>query len=87
MLVELFEGKEKRKSYEKSYLNSGIKYKELKDQLGEAIYEELKPIQEKRNYYKEHPKLVDEILEQGQEYASQIAKQTLKEVKEKMGLI
>ena len=87
MLVELFEGKEKRKSYEKLYLDSGIKYKELKDQLGEAIYKELKPIQEKRNYYKKHPKLVDEILEQGQKYASQIAKQTLKEVKEKMGLI
>ena len=87
MLVELFESKEKRKSYEKLYLGSGIKYKELKNQLAETIYKELKPIQEKRNYYKEHPKLVDEILEQGQKYASQIAKQTLKEVKEKMGLI
>lgn len=87
ILIELFEGKEKRKSYEKLYLNSGIKYKELKDELGEAIYEELKPIQNKRKYYEEHPKLVDEILEQGKKYASQIAKQTLKEVKEKMGLL
>jgi len=87
MLAELFEGKEKRKSYEKLYLSSGIKYKELKDQLTKAIYKELKPIQENRKYYKERPKLVDKILEQGQKYASQIAKQTLREVKEKMGLI
>ena len=86
MLIELFEGEEKRKAYEKLYLSSGIKYKELKNQLAKAIYKELKPIQEKRKYYKEHPKLVDKILEQGKKYASQIAKQTLREVKEKMGL-
>jgi len=87
MLVELFENKEKRKSYEKLYLNSGIKYKELKDQLAEVIYKELKPIQEKRSYYKRSPEIVNKILKQGKEYASQIAKQTLKEVKEEMGLI
>jgi len=86
MLVELFECKEKRKVYEKLYLSSGIKYKELKYQLAEAIYKELEPIQEKRKYYEEHPEIVDKILEQGEKYASQIAKQTLKEVKEKMGL-
>ena len=86
MLIELFENKEKRKAYEKLYLSSGIKYKELKDQLAEAIYKELKPIQEKRKYYEERSEIVDEILEQGKKYASQIAKQTLKEVKEKMGL-
>ena len=51
------------------------------------MYKELKPIQKKRKYYEEHPKLVDEILEQGRKYASEIAKQTIKEVKQKMGLI
>jgi len=82
MLVELFEGKKKKEAYEKLYLSSGIKYKGLKDE-----YKELKPIQKKRKYYEEHPKLVDEILEQGRKYASEIAKQTIKEVKQKMGLI
>lgn len=86
MLVELFESKNKRKAYEKLYLSSGIKYKELKDELAEAIYKELKPIQEKRSYYERKPEIVDGILEQGKKYASQIAKQTLGEVKEKMGL-
>ncbi len=87
MLIELFESKEKKKVYKKLYLSSGIKYKGLKDQLAEAIYKELKPIQKKRKYYEEQPEIVDEILKQGKKYASQIAKQTLKEVKEKMGLI
>jgi len=87
ILVELFEGKEKRKKYEKLYLDSGIKYKELKDELAKAIYKELKPIQEKRKYYEKQPKIVDKILEEGKKYASQIAQQTLGEVKEKMGLL
>lgn len=87
MLVELFEGKEKRKNYEKLYLNSGIRYKELKEQLSKSISKELKPIQKKISYYEKNPKIVNEILEQGKKYASKIAKQTLREVKEKMGLL
>jgi len=86
-LVELFEGKEKRKGYEREYKVSGIKYKVLKGELAEAIYKELKPIQERRRYFEEKPKLVDEILEEGRVYCSEIAKETLREVKEKMGLV
>ena len=86
-LVELFEGKEKRKGYEREYKVSGIKYKVLKEELAEAIYKELKPIQERRRYFEETPKLVDEILEEGRVYCSKIAKETLREVKEKMGLV
>ena len=86
-LVELFEGKEKRKGYEREYKVSGIKYKVLKEELAEAIYKELKPIQERRRYFEEKPKLVDEILEEGRVYCSKIAKETLREVKEKMGLV
>jgi len=86
-LIELFEGKEKRENYEKLYLSTGIQYKSLKEELAIAIYEELKPIQKKRKYYQGKPKLVDEILGQGETYASQIAKQTIQEVKEKMGIV
>ena len=86
--VELFEGKKKRLEYEKLYLsNQGIQYKLLKEELAKAIYEELKPIQERRKFYEKRPALVNRILEQGRKYASQIAKQTIQEVKEKMGLI
>jgi len=87
ILVELFEGKERRQKYEKEYLTKGIMYKELKEELAQAIYKELAPIQEKRKYFEERPKLVKEILEEGRVYCSKIARQTLEEVKKVMGLI
>jgi len=86
-LVELFEGKERRQEYEKEYLTKGIMYKDLKEELAQAIYKELAPIQEKRKYFEERPKLVTEILEEGRVYCSKIARQTLGEVKEAMGLV
>lgn len=85
-MVELFEGKEKRESYEKAYLSKGIKYQELKNKLAAAIYEELKPIQEKRRKLEKDPQYVDEILKKGAKKAGGIAGQTLKEVKTAMGL-
>jgi len=86
-LVELFEGVEARKEYERQYLLEGIRYRDLKHDLANAIYEELKPIQERRKFYEDNYELVEEILESGREYCSQIAKETLKEVKEEMGLV
>ena len=86
-LVELFEGKKARQEYEKQYVVSSIKYKVLKERLAEAIFKELQPIQEKRKYYESKPELVTKILEDGRIYCSKIAKETLKEVKEVMGLI
>jgi tryptophanyl-tRNA synthetase len=86
-LVELFEGKAKREKYEKEYKASGIKYQVLKEELAEAIYQELKPIQEKRKYFEQHPEVVDKILEEGRVYCSKIAKETLREAKKAMGLV
>jgi tryptophanyl-tRNA synthetase len=85
--VELFEGKEKRKEYESKYLGDGIRYGELKSELAEAIYKELAPIQEQRKIYENDPSLVDRIIKEGAEKAGKIAKETIKEVKEKMGFI
>ncbi len=84
-LVELFEGSKKRKAYEKQYLGSGIKYQGLKEELAQAIYRELAPIQERRRYFEERPELVARILEEGRVYCSKIARQTLAEVKKAMG--
>lgn len=85
-LVELFEGQKARQEYERQYRESGIKYKVLKEKLAEAIYKELKPIQERRREFENKPKLVAEILEDGRVYCSKIAKETLNEVKQAMGL-
>ncbi|HSA83709.1 MAG TPA: tryptophan--tRNA ligase [Patescibacteria group bacterium] len=85
--VELFQGEERRKTYEKLYEGDGIRYGDLKKELAEAIFEELKPIQEKRKYFEENPEEVDKIIAEGNEKAREIASQTVREVREKMGLL
>jgi tryptophanyl-tRNA synthetase len=86
-LVELFEGKEKRKKYEADYLKEGIKYVELKEELAGAIYKEIKPIQEKRKIFENDPSLVEKILEEGAKRAGKVAQETLKETRKAMGII
>jgi len=85
-LVELFQGKERREEYQKEYLSSGIKYSQLKQELAQAVYKELKPIQEKREKIKQDSEYLDRVIREGAEKARKIARQTLEEVKEKMGL-
>ncbi len=85
--VELFMGEKVRKEYEKQYLSKGIKYSELKEKLAKAVFEALQLIQERRRYFEDRPKLVDEILEEGRIYCSKLAKGTLLEVKKVMGLV
>ena len=55
-----------------------------KKELSMKIMEFLKPIQEKRKYYEEHPEIVDESLRIGTERAQNVAKQNMKRIKEKM---
>jgi tryptophanyl-tRNA synthetase len=86
-LIELFEGLDKRKKYEDEYLGEGIRYGDLKAGLAGAIYKELEPIQKQRKIYEDDPSLVDRIIKEGAEKAGKIAKETVKEVKEKMGFI
>lgn len=84
--VEIFEGKERRKEYEGQYTGSGIRYGELKSKLAEAIYKELQPIQGKRRELETQPEYVESVIHDGAERARIIARETVREVKEKMGL-
>ena len=86
-VVELFEGIEKRKMYEEKYLGDGIRYGDLKKELADAIFKELKPIQEKRKELEHKTSYVDEVIKMGAEKARIIASETINEVKEKMGLL
>ncbi|PIS13929.1 tryptophan--tRNA ligase [Candidatus Shapirobacteria bacterium CG09_land_8_20_14_0_10_47_13] len=86
-LVELFQGKSRRGQYERDYLGKGLRYQGLKEELAQAIYQELAPIQERRRYFEKNPKLIAEILEDGRKYCAQIARETLAEVKKSMGLV
>ena len=84
--VELFQGEGIRKEYEKQYTGAGIRYGDLKNELAKAIFEELKPIQEKRKEFESDPKRVRQILDEGARKARIIASKTIEEVKSAMGL-
>jgi len=84
--VGLFQGKEKKDELESKYKDEGVRYGEIKNELSEAIYNELKPIQEKRAEFENNPELVDKIISEGNKKARVVASQTLIEVKKAMGL-
>src|SRR3989344_2225147 len=85
--VELFLGHDRAMQLREVYKGESIKYRGVKEELAQAIYAELKPIQERRKYYENHPEEVDRILGEGRDYARRIASETLREVREKMGLV
>lgn len=85
-LVELFQGLEKRKEYEKQYIGEGIRYKELKEELAQAIYDELKGIQDKRSELEKDSEFVDQVIKEGADKARKVASETLREVKKAMGI-
>ncbi len=84
--VELFQGKKQREEYEKQYQSTGIKYADLKAKLAEVIFKELQPIQKRRNELEQQPDYVEEVLRDGARRARAIAEQTVREVREKMGV-
>ena len=85
-LVEFFNGSDKKEEYEKRYKDQGIRYKELKEQLAEAIYKELEPIQKKREVLEKDPSSVERMLDEGAKRAKKVVGSTLAEVRKNMGL-
>ncbi len=70
--------------FNQEFASNSIRYSELKPILAEAIISKLQPIKEKRAYFDQNPKLVEEILIAGTKKARELAKETLAKVKEKM---
>lgn len=86
--VEIFEGKGRVEEYKLQYgtaNNKGIRYGDLKAELAEAIYKELKPIQERRAELVADKSRIDRVIREGAEKAMIVARETMGEVKEKMG--
>ena len=57
---------------------------QCKKELIEAMNNFLKPIQEKRKFYEEHPEEVDKILDKGTQEAKEKAIETMSKVKKAM---
>ena len=70
-----------------AYNSQNLKYQELKEILAQEITKTLKPIQEKRTELEQKSDQVSEILFEGTKIARAIAQVTIKEVREKCGLL
>jgi tryptophanyl-tRNA synthetase len=85
-LLQLFVPKETYTKFEQDYRDKKIRYVDLKETLAQAIFKELEPFQKRRKEFEQNPKLVDEILEESRKKCLSMAEETMKEVREKMGL-
>lgn len=83
--IELFQGEKRKRELEELYISSGIRYGEVKKELSESIYKELKPIQERRKTIEQNQAYIDQVIEEGAQKARTIASKTIKEVKKNMG--
>lgn len=86
-LLELFVPKDMYVKFEQDYREKKIRYAELKEELAQAIYKELEPFQKRRKEFEQNPKLVDEIISNSLKQCRQMAEETMREVREKMGLV
>lgn len=84
--VGLFQGQTKRDELENAYKTTGVRYGDIKAELSEAIFNELKPMQEKRRELEANSEYVDKVIREGAEKARAIARETIDEVRLKMGL-
>ncbi len=84
--LKLFGSEDVYKKYTDDYREKRIRYGDMKKELAQLIFEELKPLQEKRKELEANPSYVDKVIREGAEKAKKVAQETVKEVKEKMGL-
>ncbi|MFH0852981.1 MAG: tryptophan--tRNA ligase [bacterium] len=75
------------KRYSEQYKTGKIRYLDLKNDLAEAIIKGLKPFHDRREKLAKDKKAVWKVLNDGAEKARPIAQKTLREVKERMGLV
>jgi len=84
--IGLFEGEQKKQLLIDQYKRTGVRYGEVKEELSNAIFNSLQPIQDKRRELEQNPEYVNKVIAEGAQKARTAAQQTISEVKEKMGL-
>lgn len=73
--------------FEEQQRSGKILYAELKDQLARDLVGHLEPYRQRRKELAANPEKVKDILNNGRERASAIAKKTMAEVRERVGLL
>jgi len=86
LLDVISEDKKKVRNFTNEYKNGSLKYSEFKPFLAEEIIKMLAPIQAKRCELEKNIDYVKKVLAEGAKKASTIANETIKKVKEKIGI-
>lgn len=85
-LHEVYSSDSTREWVQQGCKSAGIGCIECKQPVIDAVLEELKPIQERAAQYAEDPTLVKNIVADGCEKARKLARETMRDVREVMGL-
>jgi tryptophanyl-tRNA synthetase len=85
-LLRAFAASETVHHFEQEYEAGTLRYSELKPALSEAMVAELSPIRARREELAAHPEQVWEMLEEGARRAREVARATMAEVREHLGL-
>lgn len=85
-LLEVFAPAETVRHFREQYDAGTLRYGELKPAVADALLTGLQPIRARREELAAHPEQVWEALDYGAQRARVVAKQTMEEVREKMGL-
>ena len=85
-LHEVYSNDETRKWVNEGCRSAGIGCIDCKQPVIDAVLAELAPIRERAQEYIDNPKLVRSIINEGNEAAREVARDTLEEVREAMGL-
>ena len=85
-LMKLVSAAEVIAKFEDDYNNCNIRYGDMKKQLGEDMVKFITPIREKINTILPDKKYLKQVMEQGAEKANKNAGETMKLVREAMGL-
>jgi len=86
-LHEVYSDDDTRKWVQEGCRSAGIGCIDCKQPVIEAVLAELAPIRERAREFTEDPKLVRNIISEGTEAARDVARDTLEEVREAMGLV
>ena len=86
-LLEIFGEPEEHGFYKEAFSAGTIKYSDLKKNLAKLIAHHFADYRKKRAELEKHPDYVLQFINAGREKARILASQTLREVKEKMGLL
>ncbi|QBQ53474.1 tryptophan--tRNA ligase [Nitrosococcus wardiae] len=82
----VYSNEEVKEWVQKGCRTAGIGCLDCKQPIVEAIQSELKPIRERAQEYARHPEEVQRIINEGNEVAREVARETMEEVRQAMGL-